>query len=56
MWGNQVFTRGEVVPPDFDSVFAVLPAEAHPSTQKAMVATFFGTTGVTKYYAEPTVN
>ncbi|ATX83821.1 MULTISPECIES: hypothetical protein [Bacillus amyloliquefaciens group] len=54
VWGNQVFTRGEVVPPDFDSVFAVLPSEAHPSTQKSMAAPLFGTTGITKYYAEPT--
>ncbi|QQD83314.1 hypothetical protein JD965_06980 [Bacillus siamensis] len=54
VWGNQVFTRGEVVPPDFDSVFAVLPSEAHPSTQKSMAAPLFGTTGMTKYYAEPT--
>ncbi|QIW79502.1 hypothetical protein G4P54_06715 [Bacillus tequilensis] len=52
VWGNQVFTRGEVVSPDFNSVFAILPAEARPSTQKSMAATLFGTTGTSKYIAE----
>ncbi|PAE61125.1 hypothetical protein CHH88_04465 [Bacillus subtilis] len=54
VWGNEVFTRGEVVSPDFNSVFAILPAEARPSTQKSMAATLFGTTGTTKYIAETT--
>lgn len=54
VWGNEVFTRGEVVSPDFNSVFAILPAEARPSTQKSMVATLFGTTGTSKYIAETT--
>ncbi|MCY8369536.1 hypothetical protein P9D36_18990 [Bacillus haynesii] len=54
IWGNQVFTRGEVVSPDFASVFAVLPADARPTTQKSMAATLFGTTGTSKYIAEPT--
>lgn len=54
VWGNEVFTRGEVVSPDFNSVFAILPAEARPSTQKSMAATLFGTTGTSKYIAETT--
>ncbi len=54
IWGNQVFTRGEVVSPDFASVFAILPADARPSTQKSMAATLFGTTGTSKYIAETT--
>ncbi|MBJ7897186.1 hypothetical protein [Bacillus atrophaeus] len=54
VWGNEVFTRGEVVSPDFNSVFARLPAEARPSTQKSMAATLFGTTGTSKYIAETT--
>ncbi|KYC81715.1 hypothetical protein [Bacillus licheniformis] len=52
IWGNQVFTRGEVVSPDFASVFAILPADARPITQKSMAATLFGTTGTSKYIAE----
>ncbi|QII47238.1 hypothetical protein G3M81_07520 [Bacillus paralicheniformis] len=54
IWGNQVFTRGEVVSPDFASVFAILPADARPTTQKSMAATLFGTTGTSKYIAETT--
>nr|WP_278192871.1 pyocin knob domain-containing protein [Bacillus haynesii] len=54
IWGNQVFTRGELVSPDFASVFTVLPKEARPSTQKSMAATLFGTTGTSKYIAETT--
>ncbi|MCY8932494.1 hypothetical protein [Bacillus atrophaeus] len=54
VWGNEVFTRGEVVSPDFNSVFARLPAEARPLTQKSMAATLFGTTGTSKYIAETT--